>query len=406
MHLVWFRRLVLTLGIVFLGLYPRSLACNVPAFRYALERWPSDPYQVVVYYQTRPLGPEFESLEKNAAGREAKANYLVKTVDVTTPEGKVLAEKRRIATFPWIEVFYPAQLPATGPVWSGPLEAERIQRILVSPARSQLVQALLEGEVAVWVLIRSGHDDKDRRAIEVLRTNLERASATLKIPEIGTDLYGNPVEVQEFKTYPVHFQLMQVARDDPDEELLVKALLKSEPDLEYYDEPIAFPVFGQGRALYALVGDGIQEENILEACQSLLNWCSCEIKAQTPGTDLLISADWSHPYGGKMVEDPNLPLEGLAGFIETETDTKTPAPEPVPEQAVEACPISPAPIITAAAVPISTPERAPLTTPARDPITRNILYLAGAAGFVLVALSVMLTIKRKRQEGKLRGSGT
>jgi hypothetical protein len=143
---------------------------------------------------------------------------------------------------------------------------DRAKAILNSPGRSRLAQRLLTGDVAVWILIKSGHEQKDRRALDLLRTNLEWASASLRIPDSGVDVNGNAIEVTDFKSYPVRFGLMEVARDDPREELLVSALLASEPDLARYDEPIAFPVFGRGRVLYALVGDGIQEKNIREGC--------------------------------------------------------------------------------------------------------------------------------------------
>jgi hypothetical protein len=260
-----------------------------------------------------------------------------------------------------------------------------------------MAQKLLSGEVAVWVLIKSGHEQKDGRARQALKTHLERASATLRIPEIGTDLNGNPVAVTDYKTYPVHFSLMELARDDQDEELLVSALLNSEPDLRQYDEPMAFPVFGRGRALYALVGAGIQEKNILEACQSLINWCSCEIKALNPGTDLLISADWSRPFGGKMVQDPELPLTGLSGFDQDQAAAEAVKPDPKADPVEPAAVSKVAPTAGSATgpVPIGAPAQAPDSS--EGPLVRNVLYLAGAAGLVLVILSVLVTVKRKNR---------
>jgi hypothetical protein len=272
---------------------------------------------------------------------------------------------------------------------------DRAKKIVNSPSRSRLAQTLLKGEVAVWILIRSGHDQKDCRALESLKTHLDRASATLKIPDIGADLNGNPVEVTDYKTYPVRFGLMEIARDDPEEDLLVSALLKSEPDLGRYDEPMAFPVFGRGRALYALVGDGIQEKNIREACESMLAWCSCEIKAQNPGTDLLIAADWSRPFGGRMVKDPELPLTGVSGFLQDREPGKPAAPPRASE------PAAPAPVSRAApasggiaAVPRSAPAQAPGS--GESPLVRNMLYLAGAAGVALLAFSIFLKLKASR----------
>jgi hypothetical protein len=363
---VQLRSVLLAVGIACAGIPDDSRACNVPAFRYALERWPADSYQIVVYHRSGPQGAAFELLQKGGA------NSSVKDIDVTKPEGKALAEQRSIAAYPWVEIYYPIHSQVRTPVWSGPLTLERAKRILNSPSRSRLSKMLLSGEVAVWILIKSGHPEKDRRALESLKTHLDRASATLRIPETGADINGNRIKVTDFISYPVHFGLMEIARDDPDEDLLVSALLKSEPDLGQYDEPIAFPVFGRGRALYALAGDGIQEKNIREACESMLAWCSCEIKALNPGTDLLISADWSRPFGGRMVKDPELPLTGLSDFLQDQE----PAETAVPQRSVSA----------AAQAPDS----------GESSLLRNVLYLAGAAGVALLALSVFLALKAKK----------
>ena len=44
--------------------------------------------------------------------------------------------------------------------------------------------------------------------------------------------------------------------------VLLQMLLNTEDDLKTMKEPMAIPVFGRGRALYALVGKGINEETI------------------------------------------------------------------------------------------------------------------------------------------------
>ncbi len=162
---------------------------------------------------------------------------------------------------------------------------------------------------------------------------------------------------------------------------------------------MAFPVFGRGRALYALVGDGIQEKNIREACESMLAWCSCEIKAQSPGTDLLIAADWSRPFGGRMVKDPELPLTGLSGFLQDREPAKTAVPRRAPEPAGPVAVLKAAPAAGGAgAVPMGAPAQDPGS--GESPLVRNVLYLAGAAGVALLALSVFLTVKAKSSGGR------
>lgn len=58
----------------------RADACTVPVFRYALERWPADDYEAVVFHRG-PLDEESRALiaafEKRA--EEASANLVVRT---------------------------------------------------------------------------------------------------------------------------------------------------------------------------------------------------------------------------------------------------------------------------------------------------------------------------------------
>jgi hypothetical protein len=371
------------------GIPDPSFSCNVPVFRYAMERWQADQYRIVVYHGAGERGAAFEALRQRLAGKKAAANYSLETVDVTTAEGKSAAGGRDFEALPWVEVHYPVQARTAQPVWSGRLTADGARGILGSPARSRLAEKLLAGDVAVWILMRSGHQEKDGRAREALRTSLERASATLRIPETGADANGNPIEVSDFKTYPVRFGMLEIARNDPQEALLVNALLKSEPDLEGYDEPLAFPVFGRGRALFALVGKGIQEKNIREACASMLAWCSCEIKAQNPGTDLMVAADWTRPFGGRMVKDPEVPLTGVSSFLGARKPEAVAAPKPAEQ------PDAPA------LCKLERPARGgagstEVPTPGRSPLLRNVLYLAGGVGTALLALSVFLTVRTRR----------
>ncbi len=298
------------------GLQWNSHACNVPVFRYALERWRPDIYQLVVYYQDEIDQKALALLQKSAVGQDSLANFSLKIIDVSTPEGKLTAAQNEIEEFPWFEIYYPANSQVRGLVRGGSFNWANVQKILHSPVRSNLANSLLKGDAAVWVLLKCGDMKKDEKFFQMLKTNLERASSALKIPATGVDIDGNPIDVSDFKDYPVHFSLIQISKNDSDEVLLINMLAGSEPDLRDYDEPLAFPIFGRGRALYALIGNGINEQTIWQACRSIINWCSCEVKTSNPGIDLLISADWSKPAGGSLVKDvPLPPLTGLSQFI-------------------------------------------------------------------------------------------
>jgi hypothetical protein len=138
------------------------------------------------------------------------------------------------------------------------------------------------------------------------------------------DINGNPIAVNDFQGVELNFFITKISHQDPNEEILTKMILGTEPDLFKYKTPLTFPIFGQGRSLYALVGSGIKSKTIEKACQSLVEWCSCEIKALHQGIDLLFQADWSRRAGGSWVKDTELPpLTGLSNFIPQHTSSDT-----------------------------------------------------------------------------------
>jgi hypothetical protein len=61
-------------------------------------------------------------------------------------------------------------------------------------------------------------------------------------------------------------------------------------------------VFGRGRALEPLIGRGIHPDNIMEVSSYLCGACSCEIKDQNPGIDLLLAANWDPVDNAPKIE--------------------------------------------------------------------------------------------------------
>lgn len=268
-----------------------SLACQVPVFRYALERWEPAPYLVSI---------------TPAAGGLTKAEQALAEQLRTTPELPVNLEvqveppakegQARIA------LRYPHKLRETEaePVWQGPLTAANVQLLLDSPVRLELRKRLLTGQTAVWLFVESGNAAKDAAAIKALTLALEQAQTAVKLPEgvVGRNEQGksaDPVNtLQSDLPLKVEFSVVRVRRDDPQEAALLAMLLHMEPDLKNFaGEPMAFPVFGRGRVLEPLIGAGIHDGNVLEHSAYLCGACSCEVKDQNPGIDLLVSADWS-----------------------------------------------------------------------------------------------------------------
>lgn len=294
--------------------------CNIPVFRYALERWPADPYGVTVLHRGT-LGEEDQAtlalLEKYADGL---ANISVATTD---------AEKDA-ADLPKFIVKYPDAHPEDPLVWSGPLTRENVEKVIDSPVRATIAKKILSGDSAVWVFLEVGDKAKDDAAAEVLEEQLKVMEKSLKLPEL-TDDPEDRLNFTEAIPLKLAFPMVRLSRTDPAEEVLVNMLLRTEDDLTDLKEPMVFPAFGRGRILPALVGKGITKSNIEEYCAFIAGPCSCQVKALNPGLDLLVKSEWVDPYG-KIEERPALELPPviLKPAEEEKPDTKIVEPVPIP----------------------------------------------------------------------------
>lgn len=281
-------------GIAFLVLcsawaVPAS-ACDVPVFRYALERWPADPYQLIVFADG-PLEAEHEQLVSQLTLPGSPANVAPRTVDINALEDPALEHiwaGQQDTTLPWLVMLYPTAAPSRAVLWSGPLTTTSIRRILDSPARQAIAQRLVDGESAVWAFLESGDTQQDRTLYEQLEGHLKIQADTLELPGETDDAIPDVDE----SLLRIAFSPISVSRANPEEAVFVQMLLGTEPDLASIDDPMAFPIYGRGRALYALVGAGINEENIHAACAFVVGSCSCQVKEDNPGIDMLMAKDW------------------------------------------------------------------------------------------------------------------
>jgi hypothetical protein len=63
-------------------------------------------------------------------------------------------------------------------------------------------------------------------------------------------------------------------------------------DEEFVDKPMMFMVFGRGRALPPCIGKGVNRDNLLDCVDFVTGACSCTVKDQNPGMDLLFATNW------------------------------------------------------------------------------------------------------------------
>jgi hypothetical protein len=120
---------------------------------------------------------------------------------------------------------------------------------------------------------------------------------------------------------------LSVSRADPAEAWLVRSLTAVETDLgKYAAEPMVFAVFGRGRALPPFIGRGITAENLTEAVSFVAGACSCTVKDQAPGWDLLLRWDWEATAETLAASDPTLRAPGGWGGYQEFTPGETGQP--------------------------------------------------------------------------------
>jgi hypothetical protein len=273
------------LALAFLAI-STAWACQVPVFRYALERWEPGSYVL--------RAPEGANIE--------------------LPAEPVNLDIEKAAGVKQLELFYPPKLrQATNKaVWSAPVTDVQVRVMLDSPVRRELRQRLLAGQSAVWLLLECGDATKDAAVAKTIEEALQAAQAKLKLPAgvITQDEANDPKKrhenadvLQSDLPLKIEFSTLRLSRQRPEEAAFIAMLMHLEPDLgEYVQEPMVFPIFGRGRALEPMIGKGIHADNILEATRYLCGACSCEIKEQNPGIDLLMTADWTPVASKEAVE--------------------------------------------------------------------------------------------------------
>ena len=331
----------------------QAQACQVPVFRYALERWQADDYHAVIIHQGALDEEQKKALEIiEEAGSplfETGANLALHKLDLSSGPSVDPRWQSESSTFkpddpPRIALYYPTSTGIEEPLWTGDLTIAHAKAIIDSPLRQKIKDELLAGTSNVWLLIQSGDESLDQEAEQRLRKFLGQASEETKLPdgiiplEKAHQLRSGPDEgpidmddvLRSSVPLKIHFSTIAVSRNDPEEEIFISMLLKHSPRMRSVtDQPIAIPIFGRGRVLEGMIGEDITLEHTLGASSYLCSACSCQVKEENPGLDMLMAVKWDdHMLGSLIIEDRVLPpLEGIGEIINSE-----PTPPPAQNQ--------------------------------------------------------------------------
>jgi len=343
-------------------------ACNVPVFRYALERWPADAYRVRVFHRGDLAGAQKETVQALTAASESSANLVVAVVDAAKEmpaHHKDTWNLVKDATLPALLVQYPESAQTDSPLWSGPLTIENARSLVDSPARRQLAQRLQQGESAVWLLLESGDAVQDKKVADLLAVELKRVEKEIELPPAAPDDPSMSADVP----LRIAFSVLRVSRSDPAEQMFVRMLRGLREEIAKEQGPLVFPVFGRGRALDGFAGGQVTIELIENVIAFVCGACSCEVKSMNPGVDLLVATDWDAALTGQAVKDPPLPplvsLSALAAAGQT-------------GQVAQAAPT----------VPVKPPA---------SPLVRNVVLVLLIVMVVIGALTAILVLKKRNR---------
>lgn len=253
-----------------LSLHAVTCACTIPVFRYALDRWETDRFKL-----TLPASAAQDAVLRDLL-RPLRANGKANLDIITSPDPAVLEAGLRDAK--------------TGEqkLWQGRLDQASLAVILDSPARKQITDRILAGESVVWVLVDNGTAES--------AAEIERIEKRLKFLEQVAALPIQDPNDPDSQLGPgpalkLRFTSLRLRHDDPAESVFIPMLAgaegKSDPKRGF-----AAAVFGKGRVLGSWPLDALDDASLEEACLFLVGRCSCRLKNENPGWDLLLNVDW------------------------------------------------------------------------------------------------------------------
>ena len=320
-------------------------ACNIPVFRFALERWQPDSCEVVVFYDGAMSADDENSvheLERASLAKDGFANLNVIRCDLTNNNDQELSDlwltiKKMMATKvpantgattekseAKLPMLVARSLKGRGTTinhWAGSLEDAKAVGLVESPVRSELTKRLQAGDAIVWLVLKSSDDQKMLAVRDLLKTQCEELPNKVELPE-GIGLPGS--ELYSEVPLLLQFSVLEIDPNDPKEQYLVRQLKGFHANTVADDEPLIVPIFGRGRALEVIPAAQLNADLVHDLTEFLCGACSCQVKEQNPGFDLLLSTNWNAALFGEDSEGP--PPEAAAGNGQKKTPELIPIP--------------------------------------------------------------------------------
>lgn len=408
------------------GFAETAPACDTPVYRFAMykKEWEPWPYGVLYLH----IGDEAEQdaevnrlLKKQVekTGKKTNIEFISIDPEKEAEEFKQMPPSIRDAWNGRKDKSQPLHVVVNNPMamvlFAGRLQPSDVQPLIDSPARQKMAQLLASGKI-IFLLLEGKNADENAKAeatvLEVAKAVREGEIEGLE-PQPKGDRASDLVPLtseDDSSTDPqakVEVVLMKVTRSDPKEQWLVRMLMNADDYRDGEEEkPMVFGIYGRARALPPYIGGGINKRNLIyeSGLKFLTGPCTCEIKGQNPGTDLLTTTDWEKAaiqmarlFGD---EEGN---EGLLDIFDLVPSIISDSPENDPVIVVSKDPVPPEADPTESTVRQSSDDPAPSTkqAAAAPAVTSEFgseiaLYVGiGVGGVVLLLLLGTLPFLRK-----------
>ena len=240
-----------------------SLACTTRVSEWVLLNALPNQY-TLVYFHKGSVSESVKKQNQKLAEGITSSNIQFKTVS-----------RQEIAE-PYYGLYY------EGRFFSEYKMVDDLKGLTSSPMREKVAAELMAGKLCVMLYLKTDNKEKDDRGLNTLYSAIESSP------------FGKIITVVE------------LSRNSREEHHFASLLLNVEDDLKYISEPMLFGIFGRFKALEPLLGRGISEENINLMIDFFTAECSCLIKDDLPGTDILSLDQWENPQTAllnKIIDD-------------------------------------------------------------------------------------------------------
>jgi len=270
-------------------------SCSTPVFRYALERWEADDYQVAILHRGKLTKKQQNLLTKfvnKCENYNSAVNLYFDDVDlekIPTKEIEKCLHNNIPKQLPAMIVWKPNEFSKEKPFLTLPFNENNIKKLLQSPVRKELCKRILNQDSVVWLFWGNLSKIENKKLLEQLKTNLSQINTELEKVEAEQRSLHQEAGLELY--YKYKFSVLEVDKNNKNEPILAKLLQSVTPE-KLKNKPIVLPIFGRGRALVVMDAKKLNKEKIKSITTYLIADCSCQVKGDKMGLDLLLSANW------------------------------------------------------------------------------------------------------------------